>query len=50
MTKSQIKWASEHDWFIKDNFDGSILVRGEYEGDDNFNISDFNELRDYAGY
>lgn len=49
MNKQQIRWASEHDWFIKETNNG-VLVRGEYEGDNNLEITSFDELYIYAGY
>jgi hypothetical protein len=30
LTTSQITWASEHDWFVRDNGDGTITVADRY--------------------
>jgi hypothetical protein len=55
MTGNQIKWASTHDWFIQDNFDGSILVRDQWTKDgvlfsDVLQFNNYRELRAWAGY
>lgn len=56
LTTSQIKWASQHDWFLRDNGDGTIEVR------DGFTVAglyaehitrwawSFRALREWAGY
>ena len=63
MTKNQVDWASEHDWYrgyyIADNNGGiAVLVRpdtGEtgtlcYFGKPAIVFTDFNELKAWAGY
>lgn len=54
MTRNQIRWAAQHDWFIKDNGDGSVTVLElQALGGRVFTvgiISNFKELRDWAGY
>ncbi|MDC0600083.1 hypothetical protein OAO65_02115 [Flavobacteriales bacterium] len=48
MKKHQIKWASQHAWFIEALPDNSILVEG-----DQFTVlrfDDFDELYIWAGY
>ncbi len=56
LTERQIKWAASHDWFVKDNGDGTIIVRDKYmfsgflfTDEITWNKS-FSELRDWAGY
>lgn len=55
MTRQQIEWAGQHDWFLKESFTG-ILVKstditsnGEYETTIR-EFKDFNRLKDWAGY
>lgn len=57
LTTRQIAWAATHDWFVQDNFDGSILVRDEMfkAGEKNLTIEfvtfrNFAALRAWAGY
>lgn len=56
MTQSQIKWAAEHDWFIK--ADGGDVVVNEviYNPDTDEEqemiivFSSFTDLKNWAGY
>lgn len=56
MTRLQIAWAEQHDWFVRDNGDGSITVLeralmpggGVVESQKVF--SDIKLLRIWAGY
>jgi len=51
MTKRQIAWASQHDWFRFDR-DGSVFVR-DYDENDQLIIvefTDYQALRAWAGY
>lgn len=56
LSLSQIRWATEHDWFVKSNNDGTITVMERYsmngQSFENEIIWDksFNELREFAGY
>lgn len=56
LTKAQIVWASQHDWFNKDNGNGTVTVKEEFfEGmqlvEVGFRIfGNFQALRDWAGY
>lgn len=59
MTKKQIAWASRHDWFIRDNGDGSVTVLDNYTDALGANHSErlrwsdgvgFAALRAWAGY
>lgn len=52
MTRRQIAWAREHDWFLTLREDGAVLVR-DYtpEGAQTFvAFTDYRELRVWAGY
>lgn len=59
MTKQQIKWASQHDWYVRAYDDGSIEVCETCSLTDDTHytqweirqiIHDWQELRDWAGY
>lgn len=56
LTAKQISWAAQHDWFVKDNGDGTITVLDRWHdihGDhDDLVIwrTSFSALRDWAGY
>lgn len=55
MTKQQVKWASQHDWYIGDvEHDGyrAVLVRDYHPSGEYFvnTFSDFNKLKKWAGY
>ena len=48
----QIKWASEHDWFVSVNNNGNIVCN-EFWGDGTVTTvvhTSFQDLRDWAGY
>ena len=47
-TESQVKWASQHDWFLGGD-SNYIVCRGEY-GDQRVSFTNFKQLRDWAGY
>lgn len=57
LTPRQIRWASQHDWFIRDNLDGTINVHEHYR-DANGDwltrtltwVSTFGNLKTWAGY
>ncbi len=54
----QIKWAASHDWFVRDNGNGTVTVRDEYfrAGDKSVSVDflvwckSFSALRAWAGY
>jgi hypothetical protein len=61
MTKQQIRWASQHDWFLYEGIDGMSVVcrdydshlcgNGEWHHDPiTVTFSNFRELRVWAGY
>ena len=60
MNEKQVKWASQHNWFIYAQYEnGTLYVQGAADVyDDNGNIveidciytNDINELREWAGY
>lgn len=56
MTYRQIQWAASHDWFVRDNGNGTITVHDQWVwrdgtcGDAWVFFSDFRELRAWAGY
>lgn len=55
ITQKQIKWASEHDWFVDANYDGIQALERLVNVDGSVKESvvvftDFKELRDWAGY
>ena len=56
LTEKQIKWASQHDWFIESGADGTILVKDSYVLDSVLYepilkwTGTFAELRAWAGY
>lgn len=58
LTATQIRWASEHDWFERDNGDGTILVWDRWvnlvTGEAHHQLKAFEgtfaELREWAGY
>jgi len=55
MSKRQIAWAKQHDWYI-DSKDGQVLVSGGWThingtaGHDVKVFSDFSKLYRWAGY
>ena len=51
MNEQQIKWASQHDWFI-DARDSVVLVAERYAGEPTkyIKFSDFKALKEWAGY
>jgi len=52
LNKQQLKWASQHDWFVKESFEGYVVVR-DYDSAGNLELKtfkDFQELRSWAGY
>lgn len=52
MNKQQIKWASEHDWFIcaYDGYERGVVVRDDFEPEKQKVFTDFRKLRVWAGY
>jgi hypothetical protein len=58
LTANQIRWASQHDWFIRDNGDGTVTVaRRWYRASDGKGgetllrwSRPFSMLRAWAGY
>ena len=48
MTTQQIKWASEHDWFLGANWSTGVILVRTTKGSRQF--TDFWELRSWAGY
>lgn len=58
LNPSQIKWAASHDWFVRDNGNGTIVVE-EFSYDPSLQASlrylqswvgGFRALREWAGY
>lgn len=49
MTKDQIVWAQSHDWYVQDNGE-VVMVRDEFDPDNTQIFSDFELLREWAGY
>lgn len=52
LTTQQILWASQHDWFIKDNGNGTIVVADRDDLSDRLQtwVGTFRQLREWAGY
>lgn len=57
LTKQQIAWATAHEWYVSDNGDGTIIVVDRWwdrvtgeRGEELITMSDFQELRAWAGY
>jgi hypothetical protein len=56
LTQSQVIWAKRHDWFLRDNADGTItvldffVVDGELHSAELHWTSSFAALRNWAGY
>ena len=56
MTRRQIEWASQHDWFINSNAtEGSVQVKQDYYKDgalvrELIWFDDVNKLKVWAGY
>ena len=57
MTRQQIAWAEQHDWWLRSRLPapghfegGSVVVRGECDEPDEVEFSSFRELREWAGY
>lgn len=57
LNPSQIKWAASHDWFIRDNGDGTIVVQECFtiNGVPHAGVTvrwtdTFRALREWAGY
>lgn len=56
LTQNQIRWASQHDWFVADLGDGQIQVRDGWTLDGELFeqvlswTGTFTELRAWAGY
>ena len=53
LSSSQITWASQHDWFVCNNGDGTITVAARWSS--GLTITgvfggSFSDLRDWAGY
>ncbi len=48
MTESEIKWASQHDWFISAS-NGVVVAMDSGIGKTEF-FTDFKELKNWAGY
>lgn len=53
LTKQQIRWASQHDWFISEAEQGqSVIVRDYHPSGEEFfpTYSNFEKLKQWAGY
>jgi hypothetical protein len=54
MNVRQMKWAEQHDWFIRSRRTpyGTyiVLCRASHAGEENQEFTDFQELRAWAGY
>lgn len=61
LTVRQIQWAATHDWFLRDNGDGTITLQEAWTVSHKFKACElhtkiilwtgtFAELRDWAGY
>ena len=52
-TSAQIKWASQHDWYISGSESQIVGRATEYPSDDERHyatFTNFKQLRDWAGY
>lgn len=49
MTKQQIRWAEQHNWFLESN-NGEVIVRDEAEVFGVTSFTNFNKLKQWAGY
>ena len=52
LTEGQIRWASEHDWFVRREGDGIVVADRYSDGTEiivEWHLS-FRELREWAGY
>jgi len=53
LTQRQIAWAKTHDWFVRDNGDGRIVVADRYSDGTEIIMTwhlSFRALRNWAGY
>lgn len=59
MDKQQVKWAKQHDWFVREQvwegISSVIVVERNYSEllghwEQELEFKHFNELRDWAGY
>ena len=50
MTKEQQQWASEHDWFVCYSHTLNRVTVWEQENSITRVFTDFNKLREWAGY
>ena len=52
-SKSQVEWASQHDWYISGSESQIVGRATEYPSDDERHyatFTNFKQLRDWAGY
>lgn len=49
MTAQQIKWASEHDWYLDHDGIGGVICLDTMTGEQ-VTFWDFKKLRNWAGY
>jgi len=51
MTKAEIEWAKQHDWFIKESPDGlGVQVKDNSFEDGWIEIRNYQKLKAWAGY
>ncbi|WP_266031244.1 hypothetical protein [Brucella intermedia] len=56
LTFKHISWAKLHDWFVKDNGDGSVMVEDRFTVGGGplqvqyIKFNDFSSLLNWAGY
>lgn len=51
MTKTQIDWAAQHDWFeAADDTTGTVWVRGDVGEPRMIQFTDYRALKAWAGY
>lgn len=52
LTAAEVKWAASHDWFVRDNGNGTIVVADRDNLSDRLQtwVGSFRALREWAGY
>lgn len=52
LSKAEIEWASQHDWFIRSSDQGYVIVRDWTKDGKEVPamFQDFNKLKAWAGY
>lgn len=55
MTKEQVAWAKQHDWFISSRYDSKtdsyiVTVQDDFMAGWEIEFCNFNDLKTWAGY